>query len=297
MRGAWTEASSRILSEDSSGNMRRFLGLSPGWASFFQEEFGKLAFPAARWIKAIADIRGERGLLTGDPAAAEYGPGPDDADRPNIAGGARPGAHALTSFLRRAISFKPGEFMLIPAPFRYAEEMREMLKVPQFLKTMRDVRPLSREELTAATQDAHRYLEKKLSYRGYGEVVLRLSDGSTWRRVSDEEFYAIGDGLGNCGEADDEMYVLFDRADRPHVAASYESRSRGVDQVVGHGNSVPARKYRPAIDALLTHLGATLTNGERSLGCTFAGGRGRAPEAADEGASAWRALSEALTSA
>lgn len=246
-----------MINEDSRGNIVRLLGMTRGWADFFHTSCGKLAFPVANWLLTMSQASAEPIIFSRS----------DQSEQPETeitrmlvslpyyksfgnAGGIR-GPSNLHDPIRSAVSDLKADRPLLQA-----------LSSPK-----PDVATLERLE-----NEAKERREGNVDVSQLGSEFLALPNGFVWKTVDDDDMCGFAGPMKSCGESggDDQMFVLFDPSGRPHVFASYEKSTNSFDQVAGKGNSIPAAKFQPMIDALLGKMGARLRRGRKSLGASFA---------------------------
>lgn len=236
-----------FLNENSIGNITRLLKISNGWARYFQEIGGADSFRLANWMVAGFP----QGALSAEP--------PADQDK--------------LEFLQNWIQRRDRPvFAIIRRPFDRSDRRNPLQRATDMIKGSAQLRQvLSRPfpDLMTLQQSVERAYHDSVinvDVSHMGEELLKLSNGFVWKVVSCDEFRKLGPHMMSCGIATDEtMLALFDPNGRVHVVASWNDRANTLDQISGKANSHPGPKYMPMIDALVSHLGATLENGEDSF--------------------------------
>lgn len=245
------------VNEDSRGNIARLLGMTRDWAEFFHARCGKFSFAVANWLLTLSRT----------------------SEAPNVFSQQIPGGkpeEAITGMLVSLPRYKHfgrmggmhGPSSLHDPIGSAVNDLKADRSLLQALSSPRpDVSTIERLEREARERRAENADVSQL-----GTEFLAMPNGFVWKTVDDEDMCGFAGPMKSCGESggDDQMFVLFDPRGRPHVFASYEKSTNSFDQVAGKGNSVPAAKFQPMIDALLARMGARLRRGEKSLGASFA---------------------------
>lgn len=228
-----------FLYENSVGNMTRLLGMSKGWANYFQSVAGADSFAVANLFVACSP----RKKFSHDAEGNAYEATIQELVDGMFAFAALRGGNPIG----RALEF-----------LKHSAELRKVLARPNPDRI--------------ALQRALENTDAELSSSGMGEKLLDLPGGYTWKIVTGSEFTRLSGAMASCGIPTDEtMVMLFDPNGHPRVMASWNERANTFDQIAGKANSRPDQKYMPMIDALLAHLEATLEHGNASF---LAGGHG-----------------------
>lgn len=245
-----------FLCENSVGNITRLLKVDRGWAEFFHQRCGKLAFQVTNWLVSVSQNSSSVGMFQQGPQGEPEReiqemllslPQYDPARYRNASGPVGPDHNdPITSAIKS---------------LKASMSLRRVLSTPNPDQTT----------LKATEEKAQDDVAETADVSGLGEEFLKLPNGFVWKTVSDEDFCGFAGPMKQCMDTagDDQMFVLFDPRGRPHVVASYDKRRNSFDQIAGKSNSVPSAKYRPMIDALLQSMGAKLRRGEKSLGSHF----------------------------